>query len=135
MENASIAPIRVGIVEDQRRTREGLCALIGGSDGFSCIGAWRSMEEALGARPDGGAPQVVLLDIGLPGMDGFEVARRLRAIPALAGAILVAMTGYGSDEDRTTAKEAGFNEYLVKPVDLDLLQTWLRRVEGFAQPR
>jgi len=80
-------------------------------------------------------PDVVLLDIGLPGMDGFEVARRLRAIPALAGAILVAMTGYGSDEDRTTAKEAGFNEYLVKPVDLDLLQTWLRRVEGFAQPR
>jgi CheY-like chemotaxis protein len=72
------------------------------------------------------APEVVLLDIGLPGMDGYEVARRLRAMPASAGAFLVAMTGYGSDEDRAHAKEAGFDEYLVKPVDLDLLRGWLR---------
>jgi len=72
------------------------------------------------------APEVVLLDIGLPGMDGYEVARRLRAMPALAGAFLVAMSGYGSDEDRTHAREAGFDEYLVNPVDLDLLRAWLR---------
>ena len=71
-------------------------------------------------------PEVVLLDIGLPGMDGFEVARRLREMPALAGAFLVAMSGYGSDEDRVEARAAGFDEYLVKPVDLDLLRTWLR---------
>jgi signal transduction histidine kinase/ActR/RegA family two-component response regulator len=72
------------------------------------------------------APEVVLLDIGLPGMDGYEVARRLRAMPALAGALLVAMSGYGSDEDRARAGAAGFDEYLVKPVDLDLLRLWLR---------
>jgi len=72
------------------------------------------------------APEVVLLDIGLPGMDGFEVARRLRAMPALAGAILVAMSGYGSDEDRAEARDAGFDEYLVKPVDLGLLRERLR---------
>jgi PAS domain S-box-containing protein len=71
-------------------------------------------------------PEVVLLDIGLPGMDGFEVARRLRAMPALAGAFLVAMTGYGSDEDRAQARAAGFDEYFVKPVDLDLLREKLR---------
>ena len=71
-------------------------------------------------------PEVVLLDIGLPGMDGFEVARRLRAMPALAGAFLVAMSGYGSEDDRAEARAAGFDEYLVKPVDLDLLRTWLR---------
>jgi PAS domain S-box-containing protein len=71
-------------------------------------------------------PEVVLLDIGLPGMDGYEVARRLRAMPALAGAFLVAMSGYGSEEDRAEARAAGFDEYLVKPVDLDLLRTWLR---------
>jgi signal transduction histidine kinase/CheY-like chemotaxis protein len=71
-------------------------------------------------------PEVVLLDIGLPGMDGFEVARRLRAMPALAGAFLVAMTGYGSDEDKTQARAAGFDEYLVKPVDVDRLRVWLR---------
>ena len=71
-------------------------------------------------------PEVVLLDIGLPGMDGYEVARRLRAMPALAGAFLVAMSGYGSDEDRARAREAGFDEYLVKPVNLDLLRECLR---------
>ena len=71
------------------------------------------------------APEVVLLDIGLPGMDGFEVARRLRAMPAMASAFLVAMSGYGSYDDRAMAQEAGFDEYLIKPVDLDLLHTWL----------
>jgi PAS domain S-box-containing protein len=68
------------------------------------------------------APEVVLLDIGLPGMDGFEVARRLRTMPALAGALLVAMTGYDSAQDRAHARAAGFDEYLVKPVDLDRLR-------------
>jgi CheY-like chemotaxis protein len=71
-------------------------------------------------------PEVVLLDIGLPGMDGFEVARRLRAMPALADAFLVAMSGYGSDEDRAQARLAGFDEYMVKPVDLDRLRELLR---------
>jgi PAS domain S-box-containing protein len=67
-------------------------------------------------------PEVVLLDIGLPGMDGFEVARRLRAMPALDGAFLVAMSGYGSDEDRAEARDAGFDEYLIKPINLDILR-------------
>jgi signal transduction histidine kinase len=71
-------------------------------------------------------PEVVLLDIGLPGMDGFEVAQRLRAMPALAGAFLAAMSGYGSPEDVAHARAAGFDEYLVKPADLDLLRAWLR---------
>jgi signal transduction histidine kinase len=72
------------------------------------------------------APEVVLLDIGLPGMDGYEVARLLRGMPALAGAFLVAMSGYGSDKDLADARTAGFDEYLVKPVDLDLLRERLR---------
>ena len=71
-------------------------------------------------------PEVVLLDIGLPGMDGFEVARHLRAMPALAGALLIAMTGYASPEDLRAAKDAGFDEHLVKPVDLEILREWLR---------
>lgn len=71
-------------------------------------------------------PEVVLLDIGLPGMDGYEVARKLRAMPELEGAFLVAMTGYGSEEDRAHSKEAGFDEHLVKPADLDVLQGWLQ---------
>jgi PAS domain S-box-containing protein len=74
-------------------------------------------------------PEVVLLDIGLPGMDGFEVARRLRAMPALAGVFLVAISGYGRDEDLAEGRAAGFDEYVVKPLDLDLLRTWLRQRE------
>lgn len=112
MENASIAPIRVGIVEDQRRTREGLCALIDGSEGFSCIGAWRSMEEALGARPDGGAPQVVLLDIGLPGMSGIEGIPRLR--DKWPSAALVVLTVYEDNERVFEALCSGANGYLLK---------------------
>ncbi len=72
------------------------------------------------------APEVVLLDVGLPGMDGIEVARRLRAMPALAGAFIVAISGYGSPEDVARARAAGVDEYLVKPADLDLLREWLR---------
>jgi len=71
-------------------------------------------------------PEAVLLDIGLPGMDGFEVARRLRAMPALPGVFLIAMTGYASAEDLLAARQAGFDEHLVKPVDLNLLREWLR---------
>lgn len=70
-------------------------------------------------------PEVVLLDIGLPGMDGYEVARQLRHMPELAGAFLVALTGYGSVADREKAHEAGFDEHLVKPADLNQLRRWL----------
>ena len=70
-------------------------------------------------------PEVVLLDIGLPGMDGFAVARQLRAMPALQGVFIIAMSGYGHGKDRAEAKAAGFDEYLVKPVDLAQLREWL----------
>jgi CheY-like chemotaxis protein len=62
-------------------------------------------------------PQIILLDIGLPGLDGYEVARRLRAEPALNGVRLVAFTGYGSADDRERSQEAGFDHHLTKPVD------------------
>jgi CheY-like chemotaxis protein/two-component sensor histidine kinase len=74
------------------------------------------------------APPVCLLDIGLPGMDGYELARRLRAQPATAHALLVAITGYGQDSDRRRAAEAGFDRHLVKPIDLDTLQDVLAGV-------
>ncbi len=63
-------------------------------------------------------PEVVLLDIGLPGHDGYEVARRLRQDPRLKDVRLVAMTGYGQESDRKLAKEAGFDRHLVKPVNI-----------------
>jgi CheY-like chemotaxis protein len=72
-------------------------------------------------------PQLVLLDIGLPQLSGYEVARRLRALDAGRQAFLVALTGYGLDSDREAAFEAGFDEHLVKPVGLDTLQGLLAR--------
>jgi PAS domain S-box-containing protein len=70
-------------------------------------------------------PQVALLDIGLPGMDGYEIARRFRRQPGLGQALLVALTGYGQEDDRRRSREAGFDHHLVKPVDLDALQQLL----------
>jgi CheY-like chemotaxis protein len=67
-------------------------------------------------------PEVVLLDIGLPGMDGYEVARRLRANPLFNGARLIALTGWGQDSDRDRSHDAGFDLHLVKPVDPAELQ-------------
>jgi CheY-like chemotaxis protein len=66
-------------------------------------------------------PEVVLLDLGLPGIDGYEVARRIRAMPEGRGVLLVAQTGWGQDDDRQKTASAGFDAHLVKPVDLDAL--------------
>jgi len=67
------------------------------------------------------APDVVLLDIGMPQMDGYEVARQLRKDPRLAGMRLIAVSGYGQDIDRQRSREAGFDHHLVKPVDINVL--------------
>ncbi len=70
-------------------------------------------------------PDVVLLDIGLPLVDGYEVARLCRQEPALDHVVLVALTGYGQEEDRLRSREAGFNAHLVKPVNLEELRLLL----------
>jgi PAS domain S-box-containing protein len=73
-------------------------------------------------------PDIVLLDIGLPEMDGYEVARRIRAFPELNEVRLVALTGYGQTEDRQRAKSAGFDDHLVKPVEFPALQRVLAQL-------
>ncbi|MEW4570319.1 PAS domain S-box protein [Tautonia sp. JC769] len=73
-------------------------------------------------------PEVILLDIGLPGMDGHEVARRLRGRPETGRATLVALTGWGQESDRRRSREAGFDHHLVKPVDPDDLIELLRNI-------
>jgi PAS domain S-box-containing protein len=75
-------------------------------------------------------PDVVLCDIGLPGMNGYEVARTLRASQSLRDVALVAMTGYASDEDKQRAKEAGFDRHLAKPADLGTLDRVLAELPG-----
>jgi PAS domain S-box-containing protein len=83
----------------------------------------RALELARSARPD-----ACLLDIGLPDLDGNELARRLRAQPETAHSVLIAVSGYGQESDRRTALEAGFSHHLVKPVDLDSLAAVLATV-------
>jgi len=77
-------------------------------------------------------PAVVLLDLGMPGMNGFEVARRLREDPAARGITLVALTGWGQREDRRRTTEAGFDYHLVKPADVGMLQSILSMNEMHA---
>jgi len=72
-------------------------------------------------------PGIVLLDIGMPGMDGYEVARRLRVTPESREAVLVALTGYGHEEHRRLSREAGFDYHLVKPVEPEELKALLSR--------
>lgn len=72
-------------------------------------------------------PDLSFIDIGLPEIDGYEVARRLRADPATEKLLLVALTGYGQESDRELVRQAGFNDHLVKPLSLDELNALLSR--------
>jgi PAS domain S-box-containing protein len=115
---------RVLIVEDNRDAAESLRILLDllgyevrvahtGPDGVSAARAWR--------------PEVVLCDIGLPGLDGYGVAGALRRDPATSSVRLIAITGYGGDEDRRRSRAAGFDLHLTKPVDPADLQGLLAR--------
>ena len=78
-------------------------------------------------------PDVVLLDIGLPLMDGYEVARRLRAEPDFEKTVLVALTGWGQEQDRKRSKEAGFDHHLVKPVEVEVVQNLILTDDSIAR--
>jgi two-component system CheB/CheR fusion protein len=75
-------------------------------------------------------PDIMIVDIGLPGMDGYEVARQVRRDPSLEHAVLVALTGYGRDEDKQSALAAGFDHHLVKPIDADELESLIARLQA-----
>ena len=78
-------------------------------------------------------PDVVLLDVGLPHMNGYEVARCLRRQPETAKVFLVALTGYGQEEDRRRSKEAGFDVHVLKPLGMDVLKSILAQSESAAR--
>ena len=105
--------LRVLVVDDNRDAAESLSLMLelGGHDVRSAHDGPAALEVVRGF-----VPEVVFLDIGMPGMDGYAVARRLRVDPSLAGAVLVALTGWGSEEDKRRAGEAGFDHHLTKPV-------------------
>ena len=84
-----------------------------------------AIAEALEYRP-----RVVLLDIGLPGMDGYRVASELRSLPELQGLVMIAMTGYSRDEDFRRSESVGIERHLVKPIDFAELQSLLEDVDA-----
>jgi two-component system, chemotaxis family, CheB/CheR fusion protein len=104
----------VVIVEDNADSREMLCAMLTHA-GLVCHDAPDGVTGL--ALIDKVSPGVVILDVGLPGIDGLEVARRIRANPRHAGVRLIALTGYGQSGDRVATTKAGFDHHLVKPVD------------------
>jgi PAS domain S-box-containing protein len=96
-----------------------------GQQVFTAPNAAAGLEIAMAERPD-----VIISDIAMPGMDGYELAGRLRKEPGLEKVVLVALTGYGQDRDRQQARESGFNYHLVKPVSIDALQSLLASLPG-----
>ena len=118
-------PRRCLVIEDNADSAESLALLLqlSGHEAEVAFNGAAGLEKARGFRPD-----VVLCDIGLPGgLDGYGVARAFRADPELRSAFLIALTGYGQEEDRRRALEAGFDAHLTKPADLDELKRLLAR--------
>jgi CheY-like chemotaxis protein len=113
---------RVLIVDDNEDSANSLALILklGGHETASVYSASAALECAVSFKPD-----VVLLDIGLPGMDGYEVAQKMRELPGLRDVRLVAVTGYGRSDDRLRARDAGFDDHLTKPVELPVLEKTL----------
>jgi two-component system CheB/CheR fusion protein len=126
------APRRVLVVDDNRDVAESTAEVIRHArhevktaySGPAALGVARVFR-----------PEVVFLDIGLPGMDGYEIARRLREFPETAGSCLVALTGYGQAENRLRSGDSGFDEHLVKPADPVALVEIVARAPAAGGPR
>lgn len=113
---------RILVVDDNVDAATTIASLLKawGHDVQSVFNGTAALEAARSFRPE-----IILLDIGLPGISGYEVARQLRSEPALSGAVIAALTGYGQESDRNQSLEAGFDYHLTKPPDPKLLETLL----------
>ena len=127
MTDSKAPPRRVLIVDDNEDAANSLAMILelGGHETESVYTAVDALQRAAAFRPD-----VVLLDIGLPGMDGYEVAQKLRELPGLRDIRLVAVTGYGRSDDRRRARDAGFDDHLTKPVEFALLERTLAGIRA-----
>jgi PAS domain S-box-containing protein len=122
-------PLRVLVVDDNVDTAGSLAMLLQavGHDVRTAHDGPQALKAALDYRPN-----VVLLDIGLPGLNGYEVAKQIRQDPVLQNVVLVAMTGYGQETDRQCSQEAGFDHHLVKPARFEEIQKILVNVASKA---
>jgi PAS domain S-box-containing protein len=126
----AIGPMKILLVDDNKDAAESLCMLLEllGADVMVAHGGAQALEMFQSARP-----LMVLLDIGMPDMDGYEVARRIRALAQQSQrpcATLVALTGWGQNEDRLRAREAGFDHHLVKPAEIEVLKALIESVKA-----
>jgi CheY-like chemotaxis protein len=130
-ESVSARPLRILVVEDDPESLEMMGALLHlwGYEARLVPAGPPALEEFEREKAD-----VVLLDLGLPGMDGFEVARRLRHQPGGDSAFIAAVTAYRGEEHRRQAREAGFDRYLTKPVDLESLRQMLDQATSDNRP-
>jgi len=117
--------LRILVVDDDVDTARGLAILLklAGHDVVTAHGGPEAIAAARAHRPE-----LILLDLGLPGMDGYEVIQRLRQLPGCEGSMIVAASGYGQEEDHRRTEAAGFDHHLVKPVDLDEVLGLLNRI-------
>jgi CheY-like chemotaxis protein len=120
------SPLRVLLVEDNQQAARSLAWLLEVWGHDVCVAA--DAPAALALVPEF-FPDVVLLDIGLPGMDGFELAELLATNLSLRHTVLVALTAYGDEFTRLRAKAAGIAEHLIKPADLESLQAILTHIK------
>jgi signal transduction histidine kinase len=122
---------RILVADDNRDALESLATLlqINGHEVHTAADGAIAIELAAQLRPE-----VALLDLGMPRFDGYEVARRIRAEAWGKQTVLVALTGWGQDEDRRRSREAGFDSHLVKPLDLDALTDFLARLPPSGEP-
>jgi signal transduction histidine kinase/ActR/RegA family two-component response regulator len=129
--NVQLPRRRILVVDDKRSNAQSLELLLQalGQEVYTAYDGLAGLELARQHLPD-----VVLLDIGLPLMDGYEVARRCREEQGLQGMTLVAMTGYGQDSDKQRSQDAGFNAHLVKPVNLQDLVLLLTQADLVEPP-
>jgi CheY-like chemotaxis protein len=127
MTPSKASPRRVLIVDDNEDAANSLAMILklSGHETASVYTAMDALERAVSFRPD-----VVLLDIGLPGMNGYEVAQKMRELPGLADIRLIAVTGYGRSDDRLRARDAGFDDHLTKPVEFAVLDRALTGVRA-----
>jgi signal transduction histidine kinase len=116
---------RILLADDNRDALDSLATLLqcDGHEVFTAADGAEALELASSCRPD-----IMLLDIGMPKIDGYEVARRVREQPWGNGTVLIALTGWGQEEDRRRSREVGFDSHLVKPLDLDALSALLARL-------
>jgi CheY-like chemotaxis protein len=125
---------RILVVDDNADAAQSLALLLKamGSEAHTAGDGAAALRSAEALRPE-----VILLDIGMPGMDGYDACRAIRAQPWAGGITLVALSGWGQEEHKARARAAGFDHYFVKPVDLEVLRRVLgasRRGERYRQP-